>query len=80
MILLALRVVRGIRIETGRIKTPYGSEINGFKVTIGGIQDPAEIKRSYDDIERIFKSNEKTFKVTEEHNPNGTFKTYTAET
>jgi len=48
-------------------------------VTIGGVTDPSEIKRTYDDIEAIFKSNQTNYKIYEEHTPNGTFKSYTVE-
>lgn len=74
MLILALRVVRGIRIEVGRILTPSGEVIKGFKVSIGGQQEEPE--RSYDDIESIFKSNEASYKTFEEHTPQGTFKSY----
>lgn len=60
--------------------TPDGTPYHGFKVSIGGIQDPATIKRTYDDIEKIFKSNEVNFKTHEEHTPSGTFKSYTVST
>ncbi len=58
---------------------PDGTAYRGFKVTIGGITDPATIKRTYDDIEAIFKSNQTKFKIHEEHTPAGTFKSYSVE-
>jgi len=49
-------------------------------VTIGGVTDPETIKRSYEDIEAIFKSNELKFKTYEEKTPDGKFKSYIVET
>jgi hypothetical protein len=75
-----LQIVAGARIEVGRVKTLDGVEVNGFKVTIGGITDPASIERSYEDIERIFKSNESKFRVEEETTQDGKFKKYVVQT
>ena len=38
------------------------------------------MKRTYDDIEAIFKSNHETYKSYEESNPDGSFKSYLVET
>ena len=75
-----LGAVAGIKLEIGRVLTPTGEEINGFRVSIGHTTDPSEISRTYEDIERIFKSNEINFKTHEEHRENGTFKSYTVST
>ena len=80
MLLMALRVVRDIRIETGRILTPHGEEINGFKVYLSKATDPATITRSYADIEHILKANEASYRTSEEHTPEGTFKSYIVQT
>lgn len=66
----------GIRIETGNLLTPDGMPYYGFKVTIGGIQDPEAVKRTYDDIEKILHGSNTTYKTHEEHTPQGTFKSY----
>ena len=60
--------------------TPDGTPYRGFKVSIGGVTDPSTIKRTYEDIEAIFRSNEATFKTFEEKTPAGTFKSYVVET
>lgn len=60
--------------------SPFGTEIVGFKVTIGGITDPATIQRTYEDIEKIFKSNQANFKIHEEKTPEGKFKSYSIST
>ena len=70
----------GVRIETGDLISPDGTPYRGFKVTIGGIQDPSQIKRTYDDIEAIFKSHEVNFKTHEERDVEGHFKSYSVET
>ena len=49
-------------------------------MSIGGITDSAEIKRTYEDIDRIFKSNPGNFKVTEEKDEHGKFKRFVVET
>ena len=60
--------------------TPSGEEFTGISVTIGGVTDPSEVKRTYDDIEAIFKSNEQTFKTHETDDAMGHFRTYTVST
>ena len=52
----------------------------GFKVTIGSVSDPALVKRTYDDIDAIFKSNPGDYKVEEERDSNGHFKSYIVST
>ena len=59
--------------------TPDGTPYRGFKVTIGGIQDPAEIKRSYEDIERILKGNNHPYREYETKTDQGTFKSFVVE-
>ena len=67
-----------MRVQTGRLVSPFGTSFVGFMVTVTG--DSPDVKRSYDDIEATFKSNEADFKVHEEHTEAGTFKTYIVET
>ena len=50
----------------------------GFKVTIGG--EPKEVERSYSDIDAIFKSNPGTYKVSEERDSDGKFKSFSVTT
>ena len=76
----ALKLVAGVRVKTGKVMSPFGTEVVGFKVSIGGITDPAQIKRTYEDIDRIFKSNNKDFKVYEEKSKDGKFKSFTVTT
>lgn len=57
-----------------------GTEIQGFQVSIGGIFDPSEVKRRYDDIEEILGKNKVNYKTHEERNDNGTFRLYTVQT
>ena len=66
--------------ETGHLTTPYGDEYDGFKITVGGIQDPAEIKRTYDDIEEILGKNQIPFKTHEVDSPSGKFRSYSVST
>jgi len=68
-----------VRIERGRLISPSGIEYLGFKVTIGAT-DPADTKRTYEDIEKIFKSNQQTYHTFEERTEKGTFKRYIVET
>jgi len=70
-------LVAGIKIETGELETPGGEKYRGFKITIGGIQ--GEVERTYEDIEKILKSNEVNFK-THEESTNGKFQSYTVST
>ena len=60
--------------------SPCGEEFTGFSVTIGEITDPAEIARTYLDIDAIFKSNPSTYKVTESNYHDGTFKSFEVST
>ena len=69
-----------MRVETGDLTTPGGTPYRGFKVSIGGIQDPAQIKRTYDDIEKIIGGNNLPFKTYEEKTSTGTFLSYRVET
>ena len=48
-------------------------------MTIGGVTDPGEIERSYDDIEKILKGNKVAYKIYETKTESGTFKSYTVE-
>lgn len=64
----------------GKVITPFGTEVNGFEVTIGGGKDSSEIERRYDDIQKIFKSNPSDYKVHEERSDSGTFKKFIVET
>jgi hypothetical protein len=52
----------------------------GFKITIGGIADPALIERNYEDVERILRANKLDYKIFETKTVAGTFKSYTVET
>ena len=69
-----------MKIETGDLVTPDGTPYKGFKVTIGGIQDPSTVRRTYSDVEAILHKNQVPFKTHEEHHNDGTFKSYTIET
>jgi hypothetical protein len=60
--------------------TPDGTPYKGFKVSIGGIQDPSEVRRTYDDVEAILHKNQVEYKVHEERTPQGTFKSYSVST
>mgnify|MGYP001612338364 CR=1 FL=1 len=60
----------------GRLSSPFGGEFVGIKVTIGGIKDPSMIKRTYDDVDKIFKSNPEEFYVEEEKTSDGKFKAF----
>ena len=80
MAIKLIATLSGVKIESGRLQTPSGTEFIGFKVTIGGVTDPASVTRTYDDIERILGKNKVDFKTHEEKSPNGTFRSYTVET
>ena len=49
-------------------------------ITIGGITDPALIERTYEDIDKIFKSQPEKFKVKEFRDSEGKFKSMIVET
>ena len=49
-------------------------------MTIGGVTDPGEIERRYDDIERILKGKKVTYKTYETKSESGNFKSYVVET
>ena len=51
-----------------------------MRITVGGIANPALIKRTYDDIEQILRSNQILYKETETHTEAGTFKSFSIET
>ena len=69
-----------MRVEKGNLVTPSGTPYSGFKVTVGGITDPASVQRTYSDIEAILSQYKTEYKTHEEHKPDGTFKSYTVET
>lgn len=69
-----------MKFEKGKLTTPFGTEFVGFIITVGGITDPATIQRTYEDIDKIFKSNPETFKTHEEKDANGKFKSYSVST
>lgn len=75
-----VETIPNIKYESGNITTPFGEEITGIKITIGKILDPSMVKRTYDDIEDIFKSHEESFKTFEEKTEHGTFKSYIVST
>jgi hypothetical protein len=51
-----------------------------IKVTLGHVTEDWEIKRTYDDIDKILGKHAQKFKVSEEKYPDGKFKSYTVET
>lgn len=63
-------------MSTGRLTTPFGTPYIGFKVTIGGVSDPAMTERTYEDIDKIFKSNPGDYHVKEERDANGKFQSF----
>ena len=79
-VFIAVSAVKNTRITVGRVYTPFGEEVNGFKVTIGGVLNPEDIKRTYEDIDKVFKSNPGKHKVHDEHDENGKFKSFIVET
>ena len=66
--------------KEGHLTTPGGVDFVGFIITVGGITDPAEIQRTYEDIDAIFKSRPDTFKTHEERDEFGHFKSYSVST
>ena len=75
-----LKLLSSVKVETGNLTTPDGTPYNGFKVTVGGIQDPGEIQRRYDDIEHILHQNQVAYKINETHDQQGHFRSYSMET
>ncbi len=49
-------------------------------MTLGGITDPGLIERSYEDLNKILKSNPDNYKVTETRDENGKFESFIVET
>jgi len=62
----------------GKLTSPFGTEYTGFKVTIVG--DNPNVERSYADIDAIFKSNPGAYKVEEERESDGKFKSFSVTT
>ena len=67
-------MVAGSRVKTGEINTPFGHEIIGFSVTVGGITDQATVQRSWDDIYKILHSQAIPIQIFEEKDEEGKFK------
>lgn len=67
---------KNVSFKSGKLKTPFGDEFNGFIVTIGGVTDPASIHRNYEDVDRIIKSDPETYIIHEERDEQGRFKSY----
>lgn len=72
--------VQNVKVEHGKLTTPDGTPFFGVKISIGEITDPATIKRTYDDIEKIMGRNQVPFKIHEEKTAAGTFRSYSVET
>lgn len=70
----------GAKIKFGKQVTPSGEEYTGFSITIGGITDPADIKRSYDDIERILHVSNIPYQTHEVDTADGKFCSYSVST
>ena len=68
-----------MRVRLGRLLSPGGMEFVGAQISIGGIADPAGIKRTYEDIERILHSNKQPYKEVETRTEQGTFKSFVIE-
>jgi len=60
--------------------TPYGEEVQGFKISIVAPTDMALVERTFSDIEAICKAHPENYKVSEEKDSNGKFKSYTVTT
>lgn len=75
-----LSLVANTRVSYGKNYTPSGEEYFGVKVTIGGVLDPSEVKRSYDDIEAILHENKVSYKEHLDLTDKGTFKSYSIKT
>jgi hypothetical protein len=69
-----------VSFQKGKLTSPFGTEFVGFIITIGGVTDPADIHRTYEDIDNIFKSNPEKFKIHETRDENGRFKSYSVST
>ena len=69
-----------VQFQKGKLTTPFGTEFVGFIITIGGITDPASIQRTYEDIDAIFKAHPEEYKVYEEKDSLGHFKSYAVST
>lgn len=75
-----LALVDNTRVSIGNCYTPSGEEYIGVKVSILEATHPDNIKRTYDDIEAIFRANPTRYTVHEERRQDGTFKSYVIET
>lgn len=76
---LVVETIENTQLETGRLTSPFGTEFVGVRITIGEVTDPATIKRTYEDIDEIFKSNPDSFTVKEERDEKGRFKSFVVE-
>ena len=66
--------------KKGKLTTPDGTDFVGFIISVGGVTDPAEIQRTYEDIEKIFKSQPDKFITHEERDKDGHFLSYSVST
>lgn len=69
-----------MRYQQGKLTSPDGTDFVGFILTVGGITDPSEIQRTYEDIDKMFKAHPENYKVHEEKDGMGHFKSYTVST
>ena len=62
----------------GKLTSPLGTEYTGFKVTLIG--DNPNVERTYEDIDRILHQNKVAYKIHEERDSDGHFKSFTVTT
>ena len=72
-------MVPNVHVRTGKQVSPFGHEFIGVTIRIGEVTDPAKIKRTYEDIRSILRSEASTWKELETKDENGNFKSLTIE-
>lgn len=70
-----LKLVAGIRIETGNLVTPDGIPYRGFKVTIDDGLPPARLEYAREKINEVLGKTQENYKVTHHSNTNITIET-----
>ena len=77
----SLKVIAGIRIRTGRLISPLGTEYKGIEVSVGdGYPDPASKEHAEASIKKVLDDRKVEYVIHEERTPSGTFKSFSLST
>ncbi len=62
-------------MQTGRLISPFGTEFQGFQITVGGTAN-SSAQQNYDDIEKILTQNKVEYTVHHTEDSQGHFRSY----